>query len=177
VTDRVVVTDNVQDEGLDCVKIDTDVGTYFCYKEGGGFSSLNDKQGQDWISFNTGSGVAGEFRGILNLVPPSEGGCFHPGRSFITTQIVSQGPLKATIVSTANDGKWQVKWEIFPRYARLSVLKKPASARYWFLYEGTPGGILDPTKDFVVRSNGTQTLASVTWEEDLVTGSRTGCFP
>jgi len=167
VSDRITVADNVTDEQNLSVMVATEIGTYYYDKEGGGFSSLDDNQGKDWINYSSASEAAGEFRGIPNLVPPAHGGYFHPGHSSVTTEIISQGPIKTNILSTTNDDKWQVLWEIFPRYAKLSVLKVPDNSNYWFLYEGTPGGSLDTGKDYVVRSNETQTLTSESWEEDL----------
>ena len=38
---------------------------------------------------------------------------------------------------------------------------------YWFLYEGTPGGALEPASDYVVRSSGALTPASDAWVGDL----------
>jgi hypothetical protein len=67
--------------------------------------------------------------------------------------------------SVTDDNKWESIWEIYPHYARMTVLK--IDHNYWFLYEGTPGGSLDTGSDFVVRSDGTQTLASESWEGDI----------
>jgi hypothetical protein len=36
---------------------------------------------------------------------------------------------------------------------------------YWFLYEGTPGGKLDPDKDFVIRPDGTKTTLDTPWSQ------------
>ena len=38
---------------------------------------------------------------------------------------------------------------------------------YWFLYEGTPGGSLEPNSDFMIRPDGTETPLSESWEADL----------
>jgi hypothetical protein len=128
---------------------------------------LVDRKGYDWINYNKAAGAAGDFRGIPNLVHPENGGYFHPGRNNVTSSVLSQGPLKVTIFSKSADDAWQTLWEIFPDYARLTVLK--AGGNYWFLYEGTPGGELEPESDFLVRSDGTDGLLSSTWQADMST--------
>jgi hypothetical protein len=165
VSPRMTVTDNVQDAGQLSYKIETVNGTYYYHKDGGGFSSLDDRDGNDWISHSTARGSAGDYRGIPNMVHPRDGGYFHPGRDTARSVLTHQGPLKTTIVSTSEDNDWQVMWQIFPEYAQMSVLK--AGGRYWFLYEGTPGGKLDLNDDLVVRSDGTQTTAGTRWTGDI----------
>ena len=73
--------------------------------------------------------------------------------------------MKATIASATNDNQWQATWEIFPRFARMTVTQ--AAHNYWFLYEGTPGGVLETGTDFVVRADGAQTSAATAWTSDL----------
>ncbi len=79
--------------------------------------------------------------------------------------ILHDGPLKTTIHSETNDGKWEATWEIYPNFATMTVLKTDHD--YWFLYEGTPGGSLDTGSDTVVRADGTTTLAQSSWTGDL----------
>ncbi|MFN2124678.1 MAG: hypothetical protein ACK2UP_14360 [Candidatus Promineifilaceae bacterium] len=165
VAPHVTLTDGVDDEGWDSYQINTDGATYFYHKAGGGFSSLIDGKGNDWINYNKAAGAAGDFRGIPNLVHPENGGYFHPGRDNVTSSVISQGPLKLTFRSTSVDGAWQTQWEIFPNYARMTVLK--AGGKYWFLYEGTPGGELELDSDFYVVSDGTSGLLSSSWQADL----------
>ena len=168
VTQRVNLTDEVLDVEQASYRLQTDSGTYFYHKDGGGFSSLLDREGNDWISHSDEDGAAGDFRGIPNLVHPDDGGYFHPGRDTSTSEILQQGPLKATFVSSSVDGAWETVWEIYPAFARLTVMK--AAGAYWFLYEGTPGGVLEPGSDFVVRSNGATTLAAESWSGDISGG-------
>lgn len=171
VSARVQTTDNVQDEGFSSIRVETEVGSYYYHKAGGGFASLVDKEKKDWINYNSSSGGAGDFRGIPNLVAPIDGGYFHPGRTFtsnpITSQIVAEGPLKSSFISTTADGAWQVLWEVFPQYAKLTVLRAASGAGYWFLYEGTPGGTFDEAGDYFVASDGSSTLGSGEWETEL----------
>ena len=163
VTPRITLTDNVMDEGQSSYRIETPTGTYFYQKTAGGFSSWLDTDGNDWISYNTAPGAAGEFRGIPNMVFPE--GHFHPGATNHTTVLESAGPLKAVFRSTTNDNLWETVWEVFPGYARMTVVD--ADHDYWFLYEGTPGGHLDMNDDLVVRPSGSVTPVSQSWTGDL----------
>ena len=165
-TDGVDVTESVQHKGYQSVRAITASAEYFYHKPGGGFATLLDSDNNDWINWNTASGGAGDFRGIPNMVHPSDGGYFHPGRTNVSTTLISDGPLRATIRSTSNGGAWQVQWDIFPEYARMTVLKAPAT-NYWFLYEGVPGGQLQPGSDRLTRSNGSSIPASGTWDSDI----------
>jgi hypothetical protein len=99
------------------------------------------------------------------MVHPTDGGYFHPGRNSVSTAVVYDGPLRASFRSSSNNGGWQVQWDIFPDYARMTVLK--VSANYWFLYEGVPGGQLQPSGDRLTRSNGDSIPASGTWTTDI----------
>ena len=67
--------------------------------DGGGFSSIVDVDGNDWISWNSSAGSAGQFRGVPNLVYPE--GYMHPGYGGVTSTLVSAGPLEATIRSVS----------------------------------------------------------------------------
>jgi hypothetical protein len=120
---------------------------------------MEDRQGNDWISFQPGGGPAGEYRGIPNLVYPE--GHFHPGKLSSRSSIVIAGPVKASIFSETIDGKWQGRWDIYPNFARMTVLK--ADHPYWFLYEGTPGGSFDTTRDYWARSDGQSGPTSEKW--------------
>ncbi len=78
-TSQVDVTDNIFDEGQDSFLISTDTADYNYQKIAGGFSSIIDNNGNDWLNYHPTGGSAGNFRGIPNLVPPWDGGHFHPG--------------------------------------------------------------------------------------------------
>ncbi len=171
VTPRVTLTDGILDEGQESYKIRALRSTYYYHKMGGGFSSWIDTNGNDWLSYNSvsGSGAAGEYRGIPNMVyvkTSSSGSHFHPGFTNSGSTITGEGPLRVRIRTISNDGKWEGLWDIFPRYATMTLLRKDIN-NYWFLYEGTPGGALERGTDFVVRSNGTLTPLSQTWSSDI----------
>ena len=166
VSARIELTDSIPDEGQLSYRIDTEMGSWFYHKQGGGYSSLLDNDGNDWINYHPtypGSTAGGPSRGIPNCVYPR--GYFHPGSTSSISSIVSQGPLKITLRSVTITDNWECRWEIFPRYARLTVLS--GDSTYWLLYEGTPGGKLDINSDRVVRSDGSQVLVSESWIADV----------
>jgi hypothetical protein len=170
---QVSVTDNVQHEEQESYKVETQNATYYYHKQGAGFASMEDKDGNDWLGYRPGGGPAGQYRGIPNMGHP-EGYC-HPGSTKSTSRLIRTGPIKVAILSESNDQKWACLWDIFPKYARLTVLK--TSHPYWFLYEGTPGGKLDEDSDYCVRPNspnGNKTLARVKWEADLSVPGQSG---
>lgn len=172
------VTETMDYQGQESFKIMTQNATYYYHKQGAGFASMIDKDGNDWLSYQPGGGPAGEYRGIPNMGHP-EGYC-HPGKTVSNSKIISRGPIKVSILSESNDKKMRCLWDIFPTYARLTVLKmrKP----YWFLYEGTPGGKLDEDSDYCIRpghGNGIRTSAKVKWDGDLSNPNGSGewvCF-
>jgi hypothetical protein len=164
---QVALTGSVQDEGQDSFKVATQNATYYYHKLGAGFSSMVDADGQDWLGYQPGGGSAGEYRGIPNMGHP-EGYC-HPGKEVSHSWIAGQGPLRVTVLSESDDGVMRCRWDIFPRYARLTVLKMRTP--YWFLYEGTPGGNpggeLDEENGYCVRSTGERTPLGQKWESDI----------
>ena len=172
VPSQIDLDEAASDEGRAAYRLQTPVGTYYYHLLGGGFSSFDDLGGNDWISWNSSPGNDGDYRGIPNLVTPNNGGVFHPGRNTTITTLLNKGPIKVTFMSVEKKqygfrDEWEGIWEIYPTYAKFTVLVAPYD--YWFLYEGTPGGALEPTTDFVVRSTGVQTNANTAWEADIPT--------
>jgi len=165
---QVAVT-TADDEGQSSFRVQTANATYFYQKAAGGFSSLLDANGNDWLNYHPtpANSPSSTYRGLPNMVHPE--GKLHPGATGHNTTLVNSGPLKATIrtvINTDSDSRqWDVLWEFFPEYSRMTLLD--VDHDYWFLYEGTPGGDLEPNKDFVVRSNGAQNLTSQSWNGDL----------
>ncbi|OHB75938.1 MAG: hypothetical protein A2Z25_17315 [Planctomycetes bacterium RBG_16_55_9] len=172
------VTDAVQYRQQESFKIEAQNATYYYHKQGAGFASIIDKDGNDWLGYRPGGGPAGEYRGIPNMGHP-EGYC-HPGKTVSSSKIICRGPLKVSLLSKSNDGKMQCLWDIFPACARLTVLKMRTP--YWFLYEGTPGGNLDEDSDYCIRPggpDGVRTPAKVKWDGDVSAPGGTGewvCF-
>jgi hypothetical protein len=135
------------DEGRDCYIVRTESATYRYQKEAGGFSSLHDRDGRDWINFKaTPYGYPGDsggmFRGIPNAVFPENIG--HPGHGNMASE--RSGP--ATIRSWTADRAWEWTWTFSDTGARWDVLTTPADKAYWFLYEGTPAGRWAPGECF-----------------------------
>ena len=159
-------------EGQESFCVRTSSATYYYHRLGAGFASLEDEDGNDWLGYNPGvgsrsnSGSGGQYRGTPNMGYP-EGYC-HPGEKVSDSRIVSSGPIKVAIESMSNDGKMHCRWDIFPHWARLTVLRMRTP--YWYLYEGTPGGALDMDSDLCVRPEGAgyvTTTASEKWEGDI----------
>jgi hypothetical protein len=161
------ITENLLYAGYDSYKIATLTGTYYYHKKGSGFASLIDIEKNDWISYHPdkGSRAAGEFRGVPNTGSPD----FHPGAGDdnLESKILSKGPLKITIYSETKDQKSACKWDIFPEYARMTMLKCDPQKPYWLMYEGTPGGRLDTIKGFWMNSKGDKMPCSKIWNGQL----------
>ncbi len=160
--------DSLQYEGQATWLIGTARADYYYHLEGGGFASLIDNDGHDWLAYHSepGSGERGEYRGIPNMdvsVPGLSDGSFHPGDHAVTTTLVNHGPLKVTLRSVYPNPlyRWSILWEIYPTFARMTVEEAGAdnAGHYWLLYEGTPGGSLD-LGDIVVRGDGTVSSAA-----------------
>ncbi|MCP4961179.1 MAG: hypothetical protein GY925_18180 [Actinomycetia bacterium] len=161
--DRVRILQNRSDDGRSTHRIDTAQASWWYDKLGGGFSSIH-VGGEDWINWSTAAGSAGEFRGLPNLEYPTT--IFHPGHNVVSTIVDDVGPLRVRLSSTSNDGKWKVRWTFYHQHTEMEVLKTPAGADYWFLYEGTPGGSLD-AGDKVIRSNGSSIGALSRFSGDI----------
>jgi len=159
VMDFVVVEDGVQHEQQESFRIRTQAGTWYYQKPGAGFASLEDRDGNDWIGYTPGGGSAGEYRGIPNM-----GEWAHPGYDNSQSVLEIAGPVRARIRSQTNDSAWEAHWDIFPRFARLTLDR--SGGNYWVLYEGTPGGALD-ANDYCVRSPGLSTGIDTDWNGDL----------
>ena len=149
---------HIMHQGQRSFRIKTPAGTYLYHQYGAGFASMIDSEGQDWISYRPGMGSAGEYRGIPNIRPAG----FHPGYENHRSRIVHSGPLKLTLESETEDNKWSCRWEVYPEYATMTLLKKDTGT-YWLLYEGTPAGKLDVDKDYWVRSDGERLPVSLDW--------------
>ena len=129
-----------------------------------------DKNSVDWLDFHptSGSGSAGEYRGVPNSifsVSDATLGAYHPGKTNSTSNLVSSGPLKIVVHSATNNGKFECLWAFYPRYATMTMTK--AEFDYWWLYEGVPGGTMDPSQDFMYRSDGTKQFLDVAYTGTL----------
>lgn len=163
VAPRVVAVTGVADEGAAAVRFRTEIGDWWYDLAGGGFSSLDDVDGNDWISFSSAPGAGGVYRGIPNAVHPD--GYFHPGKTVMTTALTRRGPLRATLETASPGGGYLARWHVYPTFAEMTMVR--AAGSFWFLYEGTPGGVLEPETDIVIRSDGSSMPASATFVGDL----------
>lgn len=131
-------------------KIETCSATYLYDRAGGGFSSIRDIAGLEWIGFKPGDGqapesAAADFRGLPNLVfRGDENGTGHPGFDNCLSEII--GPDQIGTISRS--GLWEWHWTFLEQGALLELIKSDTSRNYWFLYEGLPGGTFAPKKQF-----------------------------
>jgi hypothetical protein len=72
--------------------------------------------------------------------------------------------LYTRIRSETRDKKSACTWDFYPTHATLTLLRIDLPT-FWFLYEGTPGGRLDPGKDFVLRPDGRKTYLDEPWSQ------------
>jgi hypothetical protein len=145
-----IAISETSDEGQAAYKIQTPTATYYYQKEGGGFSSILDNYGNDWIGYrnsgNTGfpHSAAADYRGVPNAVNNEPGsGVSHPGFDKCTSHMVDGN----TIETESKDGKWKWRWQFYDDHAKLTMLKTDESRAYWFLYEGTIGGKYNPDEN------------------------------
>ncbi len=144
---QVSVTDTV-DQGQTCFKVTTPTARYYYQKEGCGFSSILDAAGNDWISYQPGGGAQGEYRGIPNL-----GWQFHPGyTNGGSTTLETNSSAKVSLRSSANG--WVGTWDFYATHAVFTLTQR--SDTYWFLYEGTPGGKMEPSRDYYYTPDNSQ---------------------
>ena len=153
---------SIFDEDQPAIAVNTPAGEWIYHYKGAGFSSLHDIDGKDWLNYRPGDGPRGEFRGIPNMGYPE--GYMHAGKEMSDTIVESTGPLRVSLYSESRDGKWAGRWEIFPHYAKMTVLR--TNHPFWFLYEGTPGGTLEPEEDFWIKPNQTTGKLTEFWRDD-----------
>jgi hypothetical protein len=132
-------------------KIQTPAATYYLEKMSGGFSSIVDRDGKDWVAFSVSPQVrvpesaAADFRGVPNLVyQGADGGVGHPGFA----QCRSQQLNERTIQTTSTSGLWQWTWTFEQDHAYLTLQKTDPGRHYWFLYEGPVYGRFKPTEQY-----------------------------
>ncbi|HWE35552.1 MAG TPA: hypothetical protein VG406_03195 [Isosphaeraceae bacterium] len=155
---------------VECFKVVTPTATYLFGKSGAGFASILDPDGHDWISYAPGGKARGEYRGLPKCGQPTK--YFHGGYGFgqyktdnpFTSRVTLREPEHVRIESATRDGKSSCAWDFFDDHATMT-LHKIGLPTYWFLYEGTPGGKLDPEGDFVLRPDGSRTTLDRPWSQ------------
>lgn len=160
----------IDHQGQPSYRITTPSATWIYHREGGGFASLLDSAGQDWISYRPTGGATGHYRGIPNAVfrsPKIGSSFFHPGHEGNKgshTTLRSVTPDAVRLKSASIDGRWAGEWTVLADRAHFSMTKLPAEdANYWFLYEGTPGGRF-AADDLCVRPEGEVSTLADAWE-------------
>jgi len=126
--------------------VKTFAATYYLDMAGGGFSRIIDNQGNDWVGYKNNpwgkypESAASAFRGVPNLVHGgSDSGAGHPGHDKCSSQLIGKNKILVKSLS----GLWEWQYTFFDNYVILDVLKTDQNRTYWFLYEGTPGGLYD----------------------------------
>lgn len=148
--------------GQPAYRIRTPMCDYVYHQFGGGFASMIDPDGRDWISYRPGDGARGEYRGIPNLVHPSAG--FHPGGTMCDSELIAK-PGDIRIATRSTDGEWSADWVFHPDHALMTL--HTAARPHWILYEGTPGGEYDESQAYCVDSAGVTRRCDDRWETRL----------
>ncbi len=147
---RAQIITEVSYQGRPHFRIISQQGEYLYDRNGGGFSSIMDPEGIEWVGYQPGKGrvpesAALDFRGLPNLVFRGEdSGAGHPGFDRCISELVAPNKIRTNSVS----GKWAWEWRFYKEGALLEVLKVDTGRAYWFLYEGIPGGSFDPNHKF-----------------------------
>jgi hypothetical protein len=139
-----------ESQGQACFIIKTPSAEYHYQGEAGGFSSLIDHEGRDWIAFKPSPvevpvGASGIFRGLPNLIFPDNIG--HPGYQFCQSCLTECKDF-LLIETESFDKLWAWNWVFYRDSARFTMTRTPGSRRFWFLYEGPVGGVFEPQKSF-----------------------------
>ena len=130
--------------------VTTPTATYYLEKEGGGLSSMLDKDGVDWLGFHNepGSGHKGEYRGFPNAVHRQDGNYFHAmnsGTDPSTSTVDIETDQHVRITFTSDNGQWQGQWDFYADRCDFTMSMVSAGYLYWVQYEGVPGGTMDRT--------------------------------
>jgi putative heme-binding domain-containing protein len=155
-----------------CFKVETPTATYVYGKKGAGFASILDKDGHDWISYRPDGKARGEYRGLPKCGQPTK--FFHCGYGFgqyptdnpFASRVTVREAEHVQIDSETRDGKSACVWDFYPDRATMTLLRIDQPT-FWFLYEGTPGGRLDPADDFVIRPDGRKLTLDQPWSETV----------
>jgi hypothetical protein len=141
----------VQHLGRPHFRIKNAVGTFLYDPVAGGFSSILDKQGNDWVGYaddTTGgypAAAATKYRGVPNLVfGGDDDGAGHPGFTKCESRITRRNQITTVSIS----GEWEWRWTFYRTSARLDVIRTPEDRNYWFLYEGPASGKYLPRTTF-----------------------------
>ncbi len=137
-------------KGIDgCLKIETPAATYYYKNSGGGFASIIDKDGKDWVGHSSSSKSEGNWRGI----PQANDIKFRPQFSDATTTVESESSDKIVISSSTDKG--ECTWTFYPSHVTWNVTQ--ASDNYTLSYEGAPYDDFDANDVYYVTSSDAKT--------------------
>ncbi|WP_159818188.1 hypothetical protein [Colwellia sp. 20A7] len=158
--------------GVSSYIITTTNATYYLEKEGGGLSSMLDKEGVDWIGFHNekGSGHKGEYRGFPNAIHKQDGNYFHAlnsGTDLSTSVIDIDTKQHVRITFTSANKKWEGQWDFYPDRLDFTMSKVSAGYQYWVQYEGVPYGKMDDTDFWFTAVNNKKNLINEPFLDDL----------
>jgi hypothetical protein len=167
----------VSHQNRDHFKIVTPKITYLFDRGGGGFSSMIDRNGNDWLAFSFDSTIAtypksaeGQFRGLPNAVFGNEdGGCGHPG--FTKAVSTKSAPNQISVVSKS--GKWAWNYTFYNDFVIWSITQTDPNYFYWLLYEGPIAGSWNKLSD---KYWGTETMLNGPKNDFYKNESYTGNF-
>lgn len=149
---QVKLTDGIDESagGGPAYIITTKSAVYYLEKEGGGLSSMIDKEGIDWLGFHNekGSGHKGEYRGFPNAVHKQDGSYFHAmnaGTDPSTSVVDFEKNDQVRITFTSDNNQWEGIWDFHPDRCDFTMSKISKEYKYWVQYEGVPGGEMDST--------------------------------
>ena len=130
--------------------ITTASAIWYLEKQGGGLSSMVDRDGIDWLGFHKepGSGWKGEYRGFPNAIHRQDGNYFHAmnaGTDPSTSEVEIVADDHVRIAFTSGNAKWRGVWDFFPDRCDFTMVKVSEGYKYWVQYEGVPGGEMDAT--------------------------------
>jgi hypothetical protein len=141
--------------------IKTPLATYYLDKEGGGLSSMIDKDGVDWLGFHNEKGTEhkGEYRGFPNAIDKQDGSYFHamntktdPSSSVV--EIESEAHVRIKFIS--DNKQWEGKWDFYSDRCDFTMSKISEGYHYWVQYEGVPGGKMDSIDFWYASSDSNQ---------------------
>lgn len=151
----------------------TPSATYYLEKEGGGLSSMIDKDGVDWLGFHNkqGSGHKGEYRGFPNAIHKQDGNYFHAMNSKTdpsSSEINIESKEHVRITFTSDNKQWQGRWDFYVDRCDFTMNKISDGFKYWVQYEGVPNGQMDSTDYW---------YSSADKEKHLIIEPQTGDLP
>lgn len=149
---KVKLTHGVDDSagGDSTYIITTPSAIYYLEKQGGGLSSMIDKEGIDWLGFHKKKGSAhkGEYRGFPNAIHKQDGSYFHAmnaGTDLSSSIVEQESGEHLRIAFTTDNKQWEGQWDFYPDRCDFTMRKISPSYKYWVQYEGVPGGEMDTT--------------------------------